>query len=122
MPRPKKPRFIASQPSVSAFGPLDAPPSGEVSLSMEGMEALRLTDVEGMDQDTGARLMGVSRQTYGRILGLARGIVAHALTTGKILRVSGGSYEIRGHGGRRRRCRRGRFAEPGNGTDESSGQ
>jgi len=85
---------------------MDTLPSGEVFLSVEGMEAIRLSDAEGMDQDTAAGLMGVSRQTYGRILAEARNIVAHALMTGKILRVAGGNYEVRGHHGRRhqRRC------------------
>lgn len=105
MPRPVKPRLVSEDPSVSAFGPLEAPPSGEVSLPVEGMEALRLSDHEGMDQDTAATLMGVSRQTYGRILADARGTVAHALVTGKVLRVEGGNYQLRGGRGRRLRRR-----------------
>ncbi|GBC61048.1 DUF134 domain-containing protein [Desulfonema ishimotonii] len=108
MPRPKKPRLVSGHPAVTRFGPLDTAPTGEVTLSVEGMEAVKLSDADGMDQDTAAKLMGVSRQTYGRILAEARRIVAHALVTGKALRVGGGNYEFRGHRGLRRRRRGGR--------------
>ena len=103
MPRPVKPRLVAGDPAVPAFGPLETPPAGEVILSVEGMEALRLSDHEGMDQDSAASLMGVSRQTYGRILSEARGTVAHALVAAKVLRVAGGNYQLRGGRGRRLR-------------------
>ena len=105
MPRPVKPRLVSEHPEVSTFGPLEAPPTGEVYLSVEGMEALRLSDHERMDQDAAATLMGVSRQTYGRILAEARGTVAHALVAGKVLRVEGGNYELREGRGRRMRRR-----------------
>ncbi|MEZ4528768.1 MAG: DUF134 domain-containing protein [Desulfobacterales bacterium] len=104
MPRPKKTRFVSQQPHFDTFGPLNALPTGEVFLSMEEMEAIRLSDVEGMDQEAAAKLMGVSRQTYGRILSEARSIMGHALVTGKIVYVEGGNFEFRGHHrGRRRR-------------------
>lgn len=103
MPRPKKPRLVAFQPDSTTFGPLESEPVGEVVLSVEGVEALRLSDAEGLDQDTAAKLMDVSRQTYGRILAEARGIVAHAIVTGKVVRIEGGHYEFRGHHRRRHR-------------------
>ncbi len=104
MPRPKKPRFVSAYPTMTAFIPEGMPVSGEVLLSVEGIEAIRLSDFEGLDQDTAARLMAVSRQTYGRILSEARGVVANALVTGKALRIKGGMYAFRGQRGRR--CRR----------------
>jgi predicted DNA-binding protein (UPF0251 family) len=112
MPRPVKPRLVSKDFEVSIFGPLKTPPTGEVCLSVEGMEALRLSDHEGMDQDGAAGLMGVSRQTYGRILAEARGAVAHALVAGKVLRVEGGNYQLRG-GGHRRMRRRGQAPPAG---------
>ena len=105
MPRPKKPRFVSGYPVIAAFVPQGMPISGEVFLSVEGIEAIRLSDFEGLDQDTAAKMMEVSRQTYGRILTEARSIVANALVTGKALRIQGGSFEFRGHG--RRHHRRG---------------
>ncbi|MBI9084004.1 MAG: DUF134 domain-containing protein [Desulfobacterales bacterium] len=103
MPRPKKPRFVSGYPMTRSFVPEGEVPSGEIRLTLEEMEAVRLTDFEGLDQAAAADLMGVSRQTYGRVLGRARQLVAEALVTGKALRVGGGIYQFRGHGGRRRR-------------------
>jgi predicted DNA-binding protein (UPF0251 family) len=83
------------------------PITGELMLSVEELEAIRLSDFERLDQESAANLMQVSRQTYGRILYAARGIVGEALVTGKALKIAGGNYAMRG-GGRRRRGRFGR--------------
>ena len=93
---------------LGAFVPEGMPISGEVFLSVEGMEAIRLTDFEGLDQDSAAKMMGISRQTYGRILSEARSIIADALVTSKALRIRGGIYEFRGPRGHRCRRRGGR--------------
>lgn len=104
MPRPKKPRFVSGYPAIAAFIPQGVPVTGEVMLSVEELEAIRLSDFEKLDQESAANLMKVSRQTYGRILSNARGIVGEALVTGKALKVAGGNYAMRG-GGRRHRGR-----------------
>jgi len=103
MPRPKKPRFISGYPILAAFVPQGVPVTGQVSLSVEELEAIRLSDFEHLDQESAANLMGVSRQTYGRILATARSTVGEALVTGKALRVQGGTFEMRGRGRQRRR-------------------
>lgn len=106
MPRPKKPRFVSGYPAIAAFVPQGVPVTGELFLSVEELEAIRLSDFERLDQESAANLMQVSRQTYGRILSNARGIVGEALVTGKALKVEGGTYEMRGRGrgrGRRRK-------------------
>ena len=110
MPRPKKTRFVSIYPTIAAFVPQGMPISGEVMLTMEELEAIRLSDYEGLDQESAANLMQVSRQTYGRILSRARNIVGEALVTGKALKVTGGHYAMRG-GGRRCRRRRGQIEE-----------
>ena len=112
MPRPRKPRFVQGRPIVDAFIPNSVPPWGseEVFLPIEGLEAIRMSDFQGLDQETAAGLMNVSRQTYGRILAEARAIVAEALVMGKILRIEGGHFEMPPRGrGRHRRRRGGRF-------------
>jgi predicted DNA-binding protein (UPF0251 family) len=101
--RPKKPRFVSGYPTLTAFVPEGVPISGEVYLSVEELEAVRLSDFEGLDQESAANLMEVSRQTYGRILARARHCISDALITGKALRIEGGDYEFRGRGMRRRR-------------------
>jgi len=103
MPRPKKPRFVSGYPTLTAYIPQGVPISGEVLLSVEELEAVRLSDFEGLDQESAANLMEVSRQTYGRILACARHSISEALITGKALRIEGGNYEFRGMGRRRRR-------------------
>jgi predicted DNA-binding protein (UPF0251 family) len=103
LPRPKKLRFVSGYPTLTAFVPQGVSVSGEVFLSVEELEAIRLSDFEGLDQATAANMMAVSRQTYGRVLANARSIVAEALITGKALKVEGGAYEFRGRHRRRRR-------------------
>lgn len=109
MPRPKKPRFVSGYPAIVAFVPQGVPLAGELVLSVEGLEAIRLSDFEHLDQEAAARLMKVSRQTYGRILSGARSLVGEALVTGKALKVAGGHYATRG---RQRRTRRGGCGQP----------
>ena len=106
MPRPRKLRFVQGRPIVGAFVPDAIPPWGreEAVLPVEGLEAIRLSDLQGMDQETAAKMMNVSRQTFGRILSDARMIVADALVGGKVLRIEGGHFEMPPWGrGRHRR-------------------
>jgi predicted DNA-binding protein (UPF0251 family) len=114
MPRPPRRRRLFHQPSALVFGPLDRTANGEVTLSPEGLEALRHSELEGLDQEAAAQLMGVSRQTYGRVLSEARRIVAQAVCEASVLRVAGGAYRWanpeeagrhHGHHGRRGRGR-----------------
>ena len=105
MPRPKRLRYVTEHPTIQAFVPHGIPYAGEISLSVEELEAIRLSDVEKLDQETAAEIMDVSRQTYGRILLNARSIIGNALVTGKVLKIGGGNFEIRGR--RRHRGRRG---------------
>lgn len=112
MPRPRKPRFVQGHPIVSTFVPDRIPPWGrEVTiLPVEGLEAIKLSDFQGMDQETAAKMMNVSRQTFGRILADARAVVADALVMGKTLRIEGGHFDMPPRGrGRRRRGWGGRF-------------
>ena len=105
MPRPPKPRFVQTRPVVDAFLPDPVSPGGreEVMLSVEGLEAIRLNDFEGLDQERAANRMNVSRQTFGRILAEARSTVAEALVMGKVLRIGGGHFIMPPRGRRRRR-------------------
>lgn len=73
----------------------------EVILSIEELEAIRLKDLLGLEQEACAEKMGVSRPTYHRILTSARARVADALVNGKAIRVEGGNYQV---SSRRFRC------------------
>lgn len=88
----------------------------EVRLSLEEAEAIRLKDIEDLDQEQAALRMNVSRPTYQRVLESARKKVADALLNGKAIRIDGGNFEFQeappgGYGppgmdhGRHGRCR-----------------
>jgi predicted DNA-binding protein (UPF0251 family) len=98
MPRPPKCRIVASEPSVTFFKPRGIPIKklDIVTLSVEEMEALRLKEIEGLEQDAASKKMGISRQTYGRILARARRIVASAVVMGMGLKIEGGNYTVAG--------------------------
>ena len=96
MPRPKKSRMIFSPPQVRYFKPRGIPMKDlvEVYLTFEGYEALRLVDLEGLNQEEASRRMGVSRQTFGRVLAQARRSVSEALIHGLALRIEGGDFAV----------------------------
>jgi len=84
-----------------------------LSLQLDELEAIRLTDREGLYQEEAAVRMGVSRVTFGRILRDAHEKVAEALLEGKALLIGEGRVRfepgVHGdcavHGGPRRRGR-----------------
>lgn len=61
---------------------------------MEELEALRLKDLEGLEQMRCAEQMGIARTTFQRILYSARSKIAKALVKGNALRIEGGEYVI----------------------------
>ena len=106
MSRPPKCRRIRFLPDVTYFKPAGIPMRllEEVQLSLEEAEALRLKDIEGMEQESAAEKMNISRPTFQRVLSAARQKIADALLTGKAIRIAGGNFEIALH---KFRCRRG---------------
>ena len=89
-------RRVDSLPQVTYFKPAGVPLSNleEVRLSVEEAEAIRLKDIEGLEQDGCAQKMKVSRSTFARILLAARQKMADALLNGKAIRIEGGNYEM----------------------------
>lgn len=67
-----------------------------IYLTLEELEAIRLVDLEGLDQQEAAFNMGVSRKTLWNDLKSARKKVAMALINGYAIRIEGGSYILRG--------------------------
>ena len=100
MPRPRKCRTINRMPTVTYFKPRGIPMRNltEVFLPIEGLEALRLADWEGLTHEKAAEKMGISRQTFGRILAQAHRIVAETLISGYALCIQGGDYVLAGEG------------------------
>lgn len=89
-------RRVAFSPAIRDFKPCGIPRYAlqEVYLPVEGLEAMRLIDLEGLDQAEAALRMGVSRQTLGRILAGARRTVTQALVEGLALRIETGADAV----------------------------
>ena len=66
-----------------------------IILRLEEVEAIRLVDLEGLDQEAAAMEMGVSRKTLWNDLKSARKKVATALVNGYAMRIEGGNYVVR---------------------------
>jgi predicted DNA-binding protein (UPF0251 family) len=96
MPRPVKWRRVAEMPQVNYFKPAGIPLRvlDEVCLSVEEAEAIRLKDLEGLQQEECAERMHISRPTFHRVLESARQKVADALLKGKAIRIAGGNFEM----------------------------
>jgi predicted DNA-binding protein (UPF0251 family)/predicted RNA-binding Zn-ribbon protein involved in translation (DUF1610 family) len=96
MPRPVKPRRVEFGPEATYFKPAGVRMRdlAEVRLGLDEVEAIRLKDLVGLEQEECAARMGVAQSTFQRILTAARNKVASALIEGKALRVEGGNYLI----------------------------
>lgn len=94
MPRPTKFRRVDFFPDETYFVPLGKPKCDieEVNLKVEELEAMRLKDIEGLNQEECAEKMEISRQTFQNIIDSARQKVAEALTQGKAIKIGGGHY------------------------------
>ncbi len=87
MPRARSCRRVIFFPPSLVFRPasLNAA-SGEIVIGLDGLEALRLAHVVGLEHVDAARRMEVSRATFSRILKHASSSVARALVEGRALR------------------------------------
>ena len=113
-------------PPAREFAPAGVP-AGEVQLTLDEVECLRLLDVEGLTQEQCAVQMEVARATAALICASARAKVADALVHGKTIRIQGGEVSLCRHMGRccgrcgggecarcrERPCGRGASSEPG---------
>ncbi|MDD4785190.1 MAG: DUF134 domain-containing protein [Candidatus Shapirobacteria bacterium] len=89
MVRPKNPRFLRFNPEVVYFKPRGVPLSilEEVELLPDELEALKLHDVDGLDQIEAAKKMNVSQPTFGRILDKTYKKIAIAIIKGKAIKI-----------------------------------
>ena len=95
MARAVKCRRVCQMPSVCTFSPNGSENREDgLILTVEELEAIRLCDLEGLEQDEAAKMMDVSRGTFQRILYAARKTVAAALCGGRSLSINGGNYEL----------------------------
>jgi predicted DNA-binding protein (UPF0251 family) len=94
MARPTKWRKVENIPNITHFVPSEAenfPDEGNV-LKLEELEAVRLKDLLGLEQEECAEKMEVSRPTFQRILISAREKIADSLVHGKSIHIEGGHF------------------------------
>jgi predicted DNA-binding protein (UPF0251 family) len=99
-------RRVGFIPKYNYFKPAGIPMVNlqEIVLLVEEVEAIRLKDIEKLEQEECARKMNISRTTFSRILDSAREKLADALLNGKAIRIEGGNFEM---AVRRYRCIKG---------------
>jgi len=90
MPRPKIPRCMRFQPNVYYFKPQGIPlrELGEVVLLPDELEALKLHEVDGLEQIEASERMKISQPTFARLLGAAHKKISHAIIEGKAIKIS----------------------------------
>jgi len=96
MSRPVKLRYVAGLPNANFFRPMGIPANllQEVRLSLEEVEAIRLKDLEELEQEKCAERMHISRPTFHRVLESGRKKLADALVNGKAVQIGGGNFGL----------------------------
>ncbi|MCF7846420.1 MAG: DUF134 domain-containing protein [Candidatus Peribacteraceae bacterium] len=89
MPRPQIRRRIRGRFRADYFKPAGVPlrKLTEVVLRSDEVEALRLKNVQKLDQNSAAAEMKISQSTFQRILARAQQKIAIAICTGKAIRI-----------------------------------
>ncbi|OYT27868.1 MAG: hypothetical protein B6U97_00200 [Candidatus Altiarchaeales archaeon ex4484_96] len=92
--RPKCIRIVKDKPGIDYFKPRGTPLNKlkSVILSIEEIEAMRLVDLEGLEQEKAAKEMKVSRRTLARDLKRGRKKTVEALVEGKAIEIRGGFF------------------------------
>ncbi|MGI6261347.1 MAG: DUF134 domain-containing protein [Acutalibacteraceae bacterium] len=93
MPRPTKKRQVCCLPFNREFLPARSA-VGQIVLSIDEYETVRLIDLETCTQEECAAQMRVSRTTVQGIYNAARRKIADALVNGRRLVISGGDYVV----------------------------
>jgi len=89
MPRNKIPRVVRFNPSTYYFKPQGIPLRmlKEVIIKKDELEALKLYEVDNLNQVNAAKKMRVSQPTFARIMGSANKKIAEAIIKGKAIRI-----------------------------------
>jgi uncharacterized protein len=89
MPRPKKPRCLQFKPNVHYFKPQGIPLKmlKEVILEHDEIEALKLHDIDGLEQIQAAKKMKISQSTFARILNKTYKKLAQGIINGKAIKI-----------------------------------
>jgi len=96
MPRPRKIRRVRFMPRFNVFKPVGVSKKvlDEANLTIDELEAIRLKDLYGFNQEQAAKKMKVSRITFQRILVSAHKKIADALVNTKSINIKGGDFKM----------------------------
>lgn len=89
MPRHKVPRRMRFNPNIYYFKPqgIPLPKLEEVILLPDELEALKLYQVDGLEQIAAAKKMEISQPTFARIFASASKKIAEAIIKGKAIQI-----------------------------------
>ena len=89
MVRPRLCRRVRFNPKVKYFKPQGIPVRylEVIELTKEEVEALRLKNIEGLDQVECAKAMKTSQSTFQRILSSVYKKVSEAIIRGKVIKI-----------------------------------
>jgi predicted DNA-binding protein (UPF0251 family) len=92
MPRPKRQRCLRFNPICFYFKPQGIPLRllSEVVLEPDELEALKLYDLDGLEQTEAAKKMGISQPTFARIISQSHQKIAEAIIKGKAIKIKKG--------------------------------
>ena len=98
MARPRICRNIRFNPKITYFKPrgIQLKDLKEAVLHVDEYEAVRLKDLEGLEQDKCAQKMEISQPTFHRLVVSARKKIADAIIKGKAIKIEGGNYVFKG--------------------------
>lgn len=94
MARPKKLRKVSVIPKFKNFKPsgIKCNDLEKITLKIEELEALKLRDIDKLEQAACAKKMEVSRQTFQLIIKKAHEKVSTSLIEGRCLTIEGGDF------------------------------
>jgi predicted DNA-binding protein (UPF0251 family) len=84
-------------PNVTYFKPRGIPlvDLEETILNVDEFEAVRLKDLNDLEQEECAKRMNISQPTFNRLVRGARKKIADAIVNGKAIRIEGGNYKAK---------------------------
>lgn len=90
MPRPRRPRRIHGTPTAFFYKPQGVPlrQLEVIEISLDEFEAMRLKNVQKLQQIECAKEMHISQSTFQRILSDALEKIGIAITQGKAIRIA----------------------------------
>jgi uncharacterized protein len=101
MVRPRKSKMVSFEHQLRHFKPVDFKEGcfEEIALTVDELEAMRLSFLENLSQIEAADCMDVHQSTFQRTLKRALEKVTEALVYGKSLKIEGGNYKMPGGDG-----------------------